>query len=204
MNNIGHSSRLPYDSKFYADHLDESVGPGDYRLQTYSIYSKASCVPPVGVNYGFNGAGVSTICPYNYAMAQRLVDVDSDLSNRGLIQSRSRDARTNIKDLDKQKFFNLNNCPEGINCKNDSLSPEHTHLTASPKNCRGIGVNRFYNLKTDPQANIYYPWTINSVLEAKDNYVPEAPLVLDNTCVHPKEDTTRVHPPCVTIPYRYL
>lgn len=204
MNNIGHSSRLPYDRKFYPDHLDESVGPGDYRLQTYSIYSDNSCVPPVGVNYGFNGAGVSTTCPYNYAMAQRLVDVDTDLSNRTLKQSRSRAGRVNIKDMNQQKYFNLKNCPEGVTCNNDSLSPEHTHLTASPKNCRGVGVNRFYNLLTNPQANIFYPWAINTTLEAKDNYQPEAPMVLNVNCVLPQPDNTIPQPPCIDIPYRYL
>ena len=204
MNNIGHSSKLLYDRKFYPDHLDESVGPGDYRLQTYSIYSNNSCVPPVGINYGFNGAGVSTTSPYNYAMAQRLVDVDSDLSNRNLKQSRQRAGRVNIKDITQQQYFNLNNCPEGVTCKNDSLSPEYTHLSASPKNCRGVGVNRFYDLLTNPQANIYYPWTINTTLESKDNYQHEAPVVLHVTPSLPNTDNRAPETPCVNIPYRYL
>jgi hypothetical protein len=204
MNNIGHSSRLPYDRKFYPDHLDESVGPGDYRLQTYSIYSNNSCVPPVGVNYGFNGAGVSTTCPYSYAMSQRLVDVDSDLSNRNLKQARTRDARVNIKNLSQQKLFNLKNCPEGVTCQNDSLSPEYTHISASPKNCRGVGINRFFNLKTNPQANIFYPWAINTTLEAKDNHNPEVPHVVDVHCSLPHEDGNKPKTPCINIPYRYL
>ena len=48
--NIGHSSKLPYDKTYYPDHLDESVAPGDYRLQVYSIYSPDSCFAPIGIN----------------------------------------------------------------------------------------------------------------------------------------------------------
>jgi hypothetical protein len=196
--NIGHSSKLPYDKAYYPDHLDESVAPGDYRLQVYSIYSPDSCFAPIGINPGPNGAGVSTVRQYGPAMAQRLVDVDSVLSNRNLPQSKARDGRVNIIDLEKEKLYSLREC------LSKSLAPEYTHLTAMPQNFRDLQINRFYNLHKNPQDPIFYDFAINTTLEAKDNYVPVCPRVLSQTGF-PKEDPyVEPKPNCVPIPKRYL
>ena len=104
--NIGHSSKLQYDNCYYPDHLDESVGPGDYRLQQYSTYNPDSCLAPFGVRSGLNGAGVSTATTFGPAMAQRLVDVDSNLSNRHINQSRCRSGRVNTTDVSTLKNNN--------------------------------------------------------------------------------------------------
>jgi hypothetical protein len=196
--NIGHSSKLQYDKNYYPEHLDESVAPGDYRLQVYSIYNNKSCFAPIGINSGAGGAGVSSIKQYGPAMSQQLVDIESDLSNRGLPQSRARDGRINLKDLTKQKLYNLNEC------LTDSLSPEYSHLTSTPKNFRDLQINRFYNLHKNPQEPIFYDFAINTTLEAKDNYVPVGPRVLSQTSAYPTEDVVKTQPTCVPIPKRYL
>jgi hypothetical protein len=196
--NIGHSSKLPYDKNYYPDHLDESVAPGDYRLQVYSIYNPDSCFAPIGINTGPNGAGVSTVRHYGPAMAQRLVDVDSVLSNRNLPQSRARDGRVNLVNLENDKLYSLKECVSS------SLAPEYTHLTAMPQNFRDLQINRFYNLHKNPQDPIFYNFAINTTLEAKDNYVPVGPRVLSQTAAYPTEDINVRQPTCVPIPKRYI
>ncbi len=171
--NIGHSSRLPYDTCFYPDNLSESVAPGDYRLQQYSTYNCDSCLAPFGVNLDKLGNGVSTSESVGPAMSQRLVDVESNLSNRGLPQSRCRSGRVNLTNVEKQKLNHRENC-------NNILSPEYSHYTSSPKNFRDAQINRFYNLKKNPQEPILYDFAVNTTLEAKDNFRPQVPKFFDN------------------------
>jgi hypothetical protein len=171
--NIGHSSRLPYDTCFYPDNLTESVAPGDYRLQQYSTYNCDSCLAPFGVKLDIRGNGVSTSETVGPAMSQRLVDVESNLSNRGLPQSRCRSGRVNLTDVEKQKLNHRENCTNG-------LSPEYSHYTSSPKNFRDAQINRFYNLKKNPQEPIFYDFAVNTTLEAKDNFKPQVPKFFDN------------------------
>lgn len=197
--NLGHSSKLQYDECYYPDYLSESVSPGDYRLQEYSTYNPRSCVAPIGVNFGYNGAGVSSVKQFGPAHAQRLVDVDSNLSNRGLPQSRCRAGRVNITDVSKIKNINLDGCKS-------SLSPEYSHITSTPKNFRDVSINRFYNLKKNPQEPIFYDFAINTTLEAKDNYVPIGPRVLEQQAAFPTEDCKK-NPyslVCLSQPERYL
>lgn len=171
--NIGNSSRLPYDTCFYPDNLSESVAPGDYRLQQYSTYNCDSCFAPFGVKLDIRGNGVSTSETVGPAMSQRLVDVESNLSNRGIPQSRCRTGRVNLTDPSKQKLNNRDNC-------NSSLSPEYSHHTSSPKNFRAAQINRFYNLIKNPQEPIFYDFAVNTTLEAKDNFKPQVPRFFDN------------------------
>jgi len=171
--NIGHSSRLPYDTCFYPDNLTESVSPGDYRLAQYSTYNCDSCMAPFGVNFGVRGNDVSTSESLGPAMSQRLVDVESNLSNRGLPQSRCRNGRVNLTDPARAKVNNRSDC-------NSKLSPEYSHHTSSPKNFRAAQINRFYNLKKNPQEPIFCDFAVNTTLEAKDNYKPQVPKFFDN------------------------
>jgi len=197
--NIGHSSKLQYDDCYYPDHLSESANPGDYRLQQYSTYNCDSCFAPFGVISSVNGAGVSTSETYGPAMAQRLVDVESNLSNRHLGQSICRSGRVNTTDISKLKNNDLPSC-------NKSLTPEYSHYTSTPKNFRDVQINRFYNLKKNPQDPIFYDFGINTKLEAKDNYTPVGPRVFDQRAVLPTEDCKKspYTLQCLSIPERYL
>ena len=197
--NLGHSSKLQYDECYYPDHLSESVTPGDYRLQQYSTYNNKSCVAPIGVNFGFNGAGVSSVEKFGPAQAQKLVDVESNLSNRGLAQSKCRAGRVNLTDPSNMKNIDLDSCKS-------SLSPEYSHITLTPKNFRDIGINRFYNLQKNPQEPIFYNFAVNTTLEAKDNYIPIGPRVLEQKSGFPTEDCSK-NPytlTCLSQPERYL
>lgn len=196
--NIGNSSRLPYDTCFYPDNLSDSVAPGDYRLQQYSTYNCDSCLAPFGVKLGIRGNGVSTSETVGSAMSQRLVDVESNLSNRGLPQSRCRTGRVNLTDLSTQKLNHRENC-------NSSLSPEYSHHTSSPKNFRAIQINRFYNLKKNPQEPIFYDFSVNTTLEAKDNFKPLVPRFFDNK-PYPVEEckNTQYTLECISVPTKNL
>lgn len=178
--NIGHSSKLPYDKCFYPEHLEESTNPGNYRLQQYSTYNCDSCFVPIGVKSGFNGAGVSTTEKFGPAMAQRLVDVESNLTNRHIHQSRCRSGRINNTDISKLQLNDHSDCNSNL------LSPEYSHFTMSPKNYRDVQINRFYNLKKNPQEPIFYDFAINTTLEAKDNYKPNGPRILEQQTILPK------------------
>jgi len=197
--NLGHSSKLQYDQCYYPDHLSESVSQGDYRLQEYSTYNCNSCMAPVGVNFGLRGSGVSSQERFGSAMSQKLVDVESNLSNRGLPQSRCRAGRVNITDPSKNKNIHLDEC-------NKTLSPEYSHITYTPKNLRDVSINRFYNLKKNPQQPIFYDFAINTTLEAKDNYIPIGPRVLEQRTAFPQEDCKKspYSLVCLSQPERYL
>ncbi len=171
--NIGHSSKLPYDTCFYPERISEIVAPGDYKLQQYSTYNCDSCLVPFGVKADIRGNGVSTSKSIGPAMSQRLVDNESNLSNRGLPQSRCRNGRVNLTDPSKEKLNHRETC-------NSILSPEYSHYTLSPKNFRAAQINRFYNLKKNPQEPIFYDFAVNTTLEAKDNYKPHAPRFFEN------------------------
>jgi hypothetical protein len=97
------------------------------------------------------------------------------------------------------KNVNLENC-------NSSLSPEYSHITSTPKNFRDISINRFYNLKKNPQEPIFYDFAINTTLEAKDNYIPIGPRVLEQQSSFPIEDCDKspYSLKCLSVPERYL
>jgi hypothetical protein len=53
---------------------------------------------------------------------------------------------------------------------NDFLDPIASHLTNPPQNYREMAINRFYDLPTHPQANIFWDFAVNTHLESIDNY----------------------------------
>jgi hypothetical protein len=164
--NIGNSSKLIYDNNFYSDHLEESINPGNYRLQQFSTYNINSCKTPFGVLSGIKSGTVSTSIPFGPAMAQQLVDIESNLNNINIKQSRTRTGRVNIvDDINKYNKYNNKDC-------NDILSPEYSHYTSSPKDLKGTSINRFYNLHRNPQEPIFMDFAVNTKLEAIDNFIP--------------------------------
>jgi len=163
--NIGHSSRLPYDKCAYDDYLSESVAPLMYKLNPGQIKNCDGCLSVFGPRSrgGPISYGVSTTVGNTYAPAQKLVDVESILTNRNVISSKCKDGKVNDIDINKFKLQHARIC-------SDFLDPIATHLTNPPQNYRGMSINRFHDLPKNAQANIYWDSSINSQLEAKDNY----------------------------------
>lgn len=168
--NIGHSSRLPYDGCAYKDRLSESVGPLGYRLSPDQMYNCNSCLSTLGPRASNLGRGydVSRIYETGYAASQDLVDVESVLSNRNVKQSKCKTGKCNPVNVTKYKNNDVRLC-------NNYLDPESTHLSYPASNYRDISINRFYNLVRDPQANIFWDFSVNTKNEAKDNLMPDLP-----------------------------
>lgn len=171
--NIGHFSRQSYDSQAYDDHLSESVGPLLYQTNPTQINNCGACLSVFGPRPS-NGAasyGVSTTVGSNIAPAQYLTDVESILSNRNVISSRSKDGKVNDIDVSKFTLQHARIC-------NDFMDPISTHLTDPPSNYRSLPINRFYDLPKNPQANIFYNWAVNTKLDAIDNYRQRIPILM--------------------------
>jgi hypothetical protein len=166
--NIGNSSRLAYDNCAYPDRLTESVSPGTYRLQPYYNFNADACVNLNGPrNQGF---GVATPVENSVAMSQKLVDVESVLSNRNVRTSKCKDGKVNkIRPQDIKSL-------SPAMCGND-VFPRNSRLSHPAYNYKEMPMNRFFNLQRDPQANIFYDFSKNTVLEAKDNYIYPVPIV---------------------------
>lgn len=174
--NIGHSSRMPYDSCAYNDRLGESTGPLGYRLNANSTFNSGQCLSTLGPRSSSPmGQGVSTAYDVNHPVAtsQALVDVESILSNRNVKNSKcKRDQVNNINltDINKFKLQHLPQC-------NDFLNPLSSRLSLPAATYRDMPVNRFYNLNQNPQEPIFYDFAINTTLEAKDNFFVQAPTL---------------------------
>ena len=165
---IGHASRMTYDRCFYEDELAQSVGPLLYKMNPNQINNCDACLSVFGPRSGHNGYGNSTTVGHTTAPAQDLVDVESILLNRNVIASKCKDGKVNDIDVTKFQLQHARIC-------NDYLDPVATHLTNPSANYREMAINRFYDLPTHPQANIYYDSAVNTQLESKDNYKERVP-----------------------------
>lgn len=163
--NSGYSSRLPYDAETYNDRLSESVGPGNYRLNTDHAYNESACLQTLGPR-GTNGASI--LHGHVIAPSQKLVGIESILTNRNVRRSGSKRGTLNPIDVTKLPLQHRSVC-------NNTLNPNNTRFTHPPTSYRGVPVNRFVNLLNDPQEHIFYNFEVNTTLEARDNWIPDVP-----------------------------
>ena len=143
-------NRQAYDTCNYASVLAESLGPGEYVMQT-----------PVGVDLGLlNDTPKGRVVP----QGGEWVQVDSEL--RGLnFRGRRR--------CDRASFG------EGpaVAVRDDQRPPrEDTLISNPPSTLRERGVNRFECLPEDPQARIF-EWRVGTDVRTltKDQHVPCLP-----------------------------
>ena len=166
---------------YYEDRLEQSVSPLLYKLNPNQINNCESCLSVFGPRAGHNGVGDSTAIPIHAtAPAQGLVDVESILTNRNVIASKCKDGKVNDIDVTKFQLQHARIC-------NDFLDPIATHLTNPPQNYREIAIDRFYDLDRNPQFNIFYNFSINSRLEAKDNFKEAIPRMISYDPSLPQE-----------------
>lgn len=166
--NVGHFSNQMYDKCAYPDDLYESTAPYSYIMNTDRIHNCNGCLTTFGPRGSYLGAGVSSPTGDVIAAAQQNVDIDSVMSNRNVPLSKCKKGKVNPIDVTKIKTNHIPMC-------NDYLDGQHTKMTDPAMFYRDLAVNRFYDPIKDPQANIYYSWTVNTQLEARDNFVPELP-----------------------------
>lgn len=162
--NIGYSSRLIYDQKAYEDQLSQSVAPINYTINENYDYNCNECFSCLGPRTSLNGNSVSIFGEYRPATKQYLTDVESILTNRNVPLTKDKCYGVNPVNLLKYNMNNLKTC-------NKFLDPISSHLSLPPANSRGLAINRFYDLHQNPQENIFWDFSVNSSLEAKDNHI---------------------------------
>jgi len=169
---IGYSCRLPYDNDTYYDKFTTSTDTLKYLLDENKIYNTDSCLSDFGPISSYQGYGTSTNVGNVIAPSQKLVDLESILSNRNVKASKSRSGKVNDININKIIKHNAPLCKK-------ALYPKYTRLDYPSINFRGQPINRFYNLNVDPQRPIFYNFAVNTTLEAKDNYLMERPEFID-------------------------
>lgn len=166
--NIGYSSRLGYDNNYYPERVIESCSPMKYRTNTNQIRNDNRCLSVLGPRSSYMGTGVSTLGNLGPAEAQELADLESIFTNRNVKLSKSKLGHVNPVNPLNSKMVNASMCGNVINS-------EYTHLSYPPANYRDMSINRFYDLLHDPQENLFWDFSVNTKLEAKDNYMPNVP-----------------------------
>lgn len=189
--NYGYSGNLAYDPETIADDIEQSTAPLMSVLDPNRVKNCSQCLSLNGPRAGHNGWGNSIpVSEPSITPAQDLIDIDSIMSNRNVKQDRSKKGHVNMVDVFKFKTYDAQLCDRG-------LDPLNSTLTYPKQLYREMSINRFYDLNINPQANIFYPWAVNSQLEAKDNYDYPYPyfIGMDETLPKPINGKTR---PCKT------
>jgi hypothetical protein len=190
--NYGYSGNLAYDPEFIRDDIEQSTAPLMSVLDPNRVKNCSQCLSLNGPRAGHNGWGTSIpVANPSVTPAQDLIDIDSIMSNRNVKQDRSKKGHVNMVDVFKFKNYDAKLCDRG-------LDPLNSSLTYPKQLYREMSINRFYDLNINPQVNIYYPWTVNSQLEAKDNYDYPYPYFgdMDGSLPNPTNGKTR---PCKTV-----
>ena len=159
--NIGHFSKLEYDKDTLKDRTTESVGPANYRLSTDQHYNNQGCFH---VDGPIGGYGASTTVGDVVSPRLALVDLETVITNRNVRLSKDRKGVENPINVTKQPLKHARQC-------NDWLVPNHSRITNPASSYRGLSINRFENLPMDPQNHIFVDFSVNTTLEAKDNWV---------------------------------
>lgn len=165
--NFGHSSKMIYDQNYLNDQTKRSTGPLQYKLNNNPFYNCEQCLTN-------NHPGKSK----NSYLNKNQIDIESILSNRVLKANKQWDSKYNPYTVSKlKKDFDQNNEWEKSNkvCKKNKLEPISTKLSNSNINLREVSLNRFLDLPMDSQKNIYWNRSINTQLEARDNYKEKIP-----------------------------
>ena len=186
-------NRLNYDTGAYNKDINESVGPGNYRIHTPKI-SCDPCYPyPPSVRLQKQGGSIDS--------TRFLVDVDSDLM--GLNVKNTRDPSKKYSPMCDQNICSSGEpCGPGVltSCKSKNLRAgdrindenlkhfrdcfipsEDTRLSNPSCNLRSTGWNRWEWLCQNPQDRVGIPfdYNINNRLVVKDNHRPCIPNPID-------------------------
>ena len=172
-------SRLDYDDDTYTHVLRESIGPGDYLLNTPRVDCEGCFFPAPDIRLDGYGGGVCE---------KEIIDVDSELM--GITRK-----ATNCpagKFIPGQQHVCEMKMPRDCH----GLTREDTKLSNPPCTLRGTGWNRWEWLCRNPQDKALMPfdWNINNRLVVKDNHRPCVPQPVDqNTSLPPAENNRIVY-----------
>lgn len=184
---VGHFSNPKYDTCAYPEDLYQSTAPYEYVMNPDRIHNCRGGLTTFGPRSSYLGAGVSAPEGDVIAAAQQYVDIDSVASNRNVPLSRCKRGKVNPVDITRIKTVD-------VQILDDYLDAQPTRLSDPPMFYRGAPINRFYDLNKDPQANIFYDWSVNTSLEARDNFVPDLPVPLETDGVPQLPMQSRIPP----------
>lgn len=164
------STNLRQDKGAYSTTLRETVGPGDYMLNTPSSGCNKCFVSDPTIRIGGMG---NSVC------SSKLVDVDSELLNlnrKNSLCPANQYIPTNKPFCDAVP---LKDCL--------TLGTEGCRLSNPPCTLRCSGWNRFEDLCTDPQARALIPFDFNipSKQLFRDNHRPCIPSLVDQAVALP-------------------
>jgi len=196
-------TKLSYDKGAYTSNLNQSVGPGVYRLGEPSISCDKQCYPyPPTVRLQRQGVSISN--------KDLLIDVDSELM--GITRKLSQDPSTRYQPEGKGLLCSSGQPGgQGVsgNCKRDNnlthwrdcfLPAEDTRLSNPSCNLRGTGWNRWEWLCINPQERVEIPfdWNIQNRIIVKDNHRPCIPTPIDSIPALPKGGELPCEPTSLT------
>lgn len=164
-------NRLNYDQCTYKHNLRQSIGTGDYQLNTPRIECTGCFPQDPKLTIGKYGASLCGDKP--------LVDVDSELK---IITRKASNCPTQKYLPQPTPFCNTVNLQD---CR--SVPQEDTRLSNPPCTMRGTGWNRWEWLCQNPQDKVFVPFDFNvsNRLIVKDNHRPCIPKPVDQSMVLP-------------------
>ena len=170
------STNLSYDNCTYKQDLKESVGPGDYMINTPTSDCK-QCIS--------DNPYIRTTNMFPMSLGDDWIDANSELSGR----TRTASSCPSKKYLPVEQYNNFKpmNVKKDEQC-NDFLFTEDTRSSNPACNLRGRGINRWEYLCEDPQKYALTPFDdyrygVNNRLLVKDAHKPCIPKPLDTTNV---------------------
>lgn len=194
-------TNLSYDKGAYTSVLNQSVGPGVYRLgePNTNCGENSQCYPyPPTVRLQRQGDSISS--------NKLLIDVDSELL--GITRKLSEDPNKQFQPQCVDKVCSSGeSCGQGVTGQCSGMKPgqragdqnlkhwkdcyipaEDTRLSNPSCNLRGTGWNRFEWLCQNPQARVEIPfdYNISNRIVVKDNHRPCIPTPVDPTQALPK------------------
>ena len=182
-------NKLNYDTCAYKHTLAESVGPGEYQLNTPPI----SCEPcfPTNPSYRLQRQGASV------SQSEAIIDVDSELMGLTRLSSKCPSKKYLPGENQQGQLCQQNALQHFKDC--DMPSAEETRSSNPACNLRGTGWNRWEWLCLDPQERVLVPfdYNINNRLIVKDNHRPCIPKPIDVGPSLPKPVNKPIHTPMV-------
>jgi hypothetical protein len=179
--NINKFNRLSYDDCAYHDHNKQSTDPFNYRVSIDQVHNENRCFSMHGPrNSSF---GCSTIGSNNNNVVQDRVALESILTNRNVKTNKCRTSDM-VNPINPVTMMQPTFAPI---CDN-KLKPSYTRLSHSSKNYKSMSVNRFYDVINNPQDVIYWDRSINTTLQARDNFIPNMPKPWSQTNALPNSE----------------
>ena len=173
-------NRLDYDTCSYKQEISESIGPGEYQLNTPFISCEDCYNKDPQIILQRSGNSVAKSIP--------MVDVDSELLNI----NRKLSNCSNDSFIPKfNKEGEIDNSIETKDFTDCSMPPTENTLLSNPScNLRGTGWNRWEWLCQDPQDRVAIPfdYNISNRTVVKDNHRALIPTLIDQSVFLPEEN----------------